>query len=123
MTDFSFGRNRQVHFDSQEQFFYALGFLANNSHAEIIWEHNEEQGAWASEGRIHCLVPPANFPQNFTFTAGNGNVYARINCNDFVRLLIENHNFACRGLPQDIQLILSTVPQQYHSVFMNGYNA
>lgn len=123
MTCINFGRNGQVHFDSQEQFFYALGFLANNRHAEIIWEHNEEQGAWASEGRIHCLVPPANFPQNFTFTAGNGNVYARINCNDFVQLLIDNHHFSRRGTPQNIQLILSTVPPEYQPLFWNGYNA
>ncbi len=119
----NFGKNNQVYFANDNEYFYALGYLANNNHAEVYWEHNEDQGAWGSEGRIHCLVPPARFPQNFTFTAGKGSVYARINCNDYVGVLVRTHHFAINGALNNYATIISTVPSQYHADFIAGYNA
>ena len=119
----NYGQKNQVSFANEYEYYYALGFLANDNHAELHWEHNEDQGAWGSEGRIHCLVPQHSFPQNFMFTAGRSGVYARINCNDYVEALINYHNFSYNGNPNNILNILSTVPEQYKDTFMNGYNA
>ena len=83
MLKMKYGSTDQVSFKNLHEYYFALGFLANNKNAELRWENNEEQGAWGSEGRIHCLVPPSRFPQFFRFTAGRGKVYARINCNEF----------------------------------------
>ncbi len=121
MKQLSYGNKGQVSFDSWDEYYYALGFLANRSNAELRWEHNEDQGAWGSEGRIHCMIPETHFPQYFLFTAGRGNVYARINCNDYVATLVMEHNFATGGRRQDLDAIRSTIPTQYLNVFEDGY--
>lgn len=115
--------NGQVQFETWEEYYYALGFLSNNRYAEIKWEHNEDQGAWASEGRIHCLVPKTQFPPFFRFTAGRGRIYARINCNEYVENLVEEHGFLTNCARQDYNVILATVPHQYIQSFLDGYNA
>ena len=104
-----YGAQNQVSFRDLHEYYFALGFLANEKNAEIRWENNEEQGAWGSEGRIHCLVPEDKFPQFFRFTAGRGAVYARINCNDYVGALVTEHNFNYNSKGQNVAAILETV--------------
>lgn len=114
--------NGQVQFQTWDEYYFALGFLANFRFADIRWEHNEEQGAWGSEGRIHCLVPQSQFPPFFRFTAGVGKVYARVNCNEYVETLVDDHGFSTNGRTQDFNVILRTVPPQYVQAFLNGYD-
>jgi len=122
MRGYVYGRNGQVVFSSSEEFYYTLGFLADSRRAAIYWEHNEDQGAWGSEGRIHCLISEELFPAFFKFTAGRGSgVYARINCNDYVGCLVEDHKFKTRGVRQNVEEIMSTVPDQYRDIFLKGY--
>lgn len=117
-----YGQKGQVSFHDLSEYYYAMGFLADSRRAELRWEHNEDQGAWGSEGRIHCLVPESMFPPFFSFTAGRGNVYARINCNDYVGTLITDHNFSYNGKKNNIDEIIKTVPEQYLQLFYDGYN-
>lgn len=121
MPKLVYGRNYQVRFKSYHEYYLALGFLANDSNCELRWEHNEDQGAWGSEGRIHCLVPSSHFPQFFKFTAGRGNIYARINCNDYVSELVMTHNFKYNGKWQDLSSIKMTVPKEFLDDFDKGY--
>lgn len=121
MENLTYGSQGQVSFPDWHQYYYALGFLANPQNAEIRWENNEEQGAWGSEGRIHCLVPESCFPQNFRFTAGRGNIYARINCNDYVGVLVKQHRFNYNSRGQNVDAIVATVPDEYRQDFMDGY--
>lgn len=122
MRGYIYGRNGQVAFSSSEEFYFALGFLADSRRAAIYWEHNEDQGAWGSEGRIHCLIPEERFPAFFKFTAGRGaGVYARINCNDYVGCLVEDHKFKTKGVRQNVEEIMATVPEQYRDIFAKGY--
>ena len=121
MAKLRFGQQGQVSFRDQEEYYYALGFLANSRNAELRWENNEDAGAWGSEGRIHCLVPEDRFPQCFRFTAGRGVIYARINCNDYVGTLITEHNFGYNGNSHNIEKILETVPVRYRDAFKEGY--
>lgn len=116
-----YGAQNQVSFRDLHEYYFALGFLANEKNAEIRWENNEEQGAWGSEGRIHCLVPEDKFPQFFRFTAGRGAVYARINCNDYVGTLVTEHNFNYNSKGQNVAAILETVPDSYRKDFKDGY--
>ena len=118
-----YGTQWQVSFSDLNEYYFALGFLANSRNAEFRWENNEDQGAWGSEGRIHCLVPETQFPQCFRFTAGRGNVYARINCNEYVGHLVTNHNFNYNSRGQNLEKILETVPEQYRRVFQDGYGS
>ncbi len=123
MPKLKYGNSDQVAFGDLHEYYFALGFLANTRNAELRWENNEEQGAWGSEGRIHCLVPQSRFPQFFRFTAGRGNVYARINCNEYVGTLVSSHNFACNGRKNNVESIVSTVPEKYREDFWAGYGA
>lgn len=123
MVKLVYGSQKQVEFKTLSDYYFAMGFIANSHNAEIRWENNEDQGAWGSEGRIHCLVPQSYFPQFFRFTAGRGNVYARINCNEYVANLVQHHNFNYNTKYQDIKKILSTVPAEYYKSFQDGYGS
>lgn len=49
----SFGRNGQVQFANEHEFYKFWGYLAkSDGSTSLVWEHNENQGAWGSEGRI-----------------------------------------------------------------------
>lgn len=121
MPRLRYGQKGQVSFRNLTEYYYAMGFLADSRRAELRWEHNEDQGAWGSEGRIHCLIPESRFPAFFTFTAGRGNVYARINCNDYVGTLITENNFSYNGGWNNVEKIRKTVPEQYLKAFDDGY--
>ena len=80
-----FGRNKQISFTCPEDYYELLGFLAkSDGSVSLTWENNEDQGAWGSEGRV-CFhtrrLPSAGC---LRFTAGNGSIYKRVNCNAFV---------------------------------------
>lgn len=116
----SYGSNGQVHFSDEKEYYYALGFLASAKRTSMHWEHNEEQGAWGSEGRIHCYKELSLFPLSFRITAGTGTVLGRINCNDYVKELEETHYFSYGRVNQDTTLIMSTVPARYRADFLRG---
>ena len=112
MAQLIFGTKRQISFASDAEFFEALGFLCKNSgRTSIHWEHNEDQGAWGSEGRIHCYFDIPVFPNYFNsaFTAGVGRIAHRINCNEYIEYIVANHGIVF-GLAQDQVLVLRTVP-------------
>ena len=118
-----FGTNGQIQFDNENQYYQLLGYLAkSNGSTSLVWEHNEDQGAWGSEGRIQIYT--YNMPQigHYALTAGNGgNVISRINCNEFVENLRTNHNFRY-GKVQDVNSIRATIPDEYLSDFDSGLN-
>lgn len=118
-----YGKKGQVHFKNESEYYYALGFLASGKRTDLRWEHNENQGAWGSEGRIHCYNDLNLFPQSFSITTGVGNVLGRINCNIYVAILVNEHGFTLGPVPQNISYIRSTVPPKYYLDFDNGVNA
>lgn len=122
MPQLVFGTNHQISFVSNSQFYEALGFLAkNNGTTSIQWEHNETSGAWGSEGRIHCYKNIASFPIYFSraFTAGNGSILFRINCNEFIEYIVNTHNFIL-GYSQNINNIIQTIHSSYLVDFNRG---
>jgi len=93
----------------------------SNGETSLVFEHNEQQGAWGSEGRIqiHTSDFPTKWP-TFPTTAGNGgNVLSRINCNEFIKEIVANHAFV-EGGKQDIDSIRATIPSAYVDDFNNG---
>ena len=124
MAQLIFGTNQQIQFASDNDFFEALGFLSkNDGTTSIHWEHNENQGAWGSEGRIHCYKNIANFPAYFSnaFSSGVSNIIHRINCNEYIEYLATNHDFQF-GHNQDVNAITATIPAQYLGDFNRGLN-
>lgn len=122
MAQLIFGTKSQIQFNNDSEFFEALGFLSkNDGTTSINWEHNENQGAWGSEGRIHCYKNIASFPIYFSvaFTAGVGNIIHRINCNEYIEYIVKNHSFVM-GATQNQVAVLATVPAINAADFNRG---
>ncbi len=118
----NFGTKNQVHFASENEYYQFLGYLAkSDGSTSIAWEHNEEQGAWGSEGRIKIYIDDFPFIENFDLTAGVGSIISRINCNEFVESIATDHNFIL-GDAQNVDDIRNTIPAEYLSDFNHGLN-
>lgn len=117
-----FGTERQIQFADEHEYYSLLGYLAkSDGSTSIVWEHNEDQGAWGSEGRIQLHTNMPNI-WNLKYTAGNGgNVLQRVNCNEFVENIRRDHGFVY-GKIQDVDIIRNTVPMQYQVDFDRGLN-
>lgn len=122
----TFGTRGQVSFRNDNEFYEALGFLSkNNGTTSLNLEHNEMQGAWGQEGRIHFYEDRDGtahpYPQYFSraFTRGTGNIIHRINCNEYMEYIVINHGFQYSG-NQNVQAILSSIPNNFHSDFYRG---
>ena len=105
----TFGTQNQMRFADDHEFFQFLGYLAKS---------DEEQGAWASEGRIQ-LFKPLPIAWNVRITAGVGNIYGRINCNQFIECIRSQFGFI-EGGKQDIPSIVSHIPKEYLENFNDG---
>jgi len=122
MAQLIYGTVQQIQFQSDNEFYETLGFLAkNDSTTSIHWEHNETSGAWGSEGRIHCYKNITNFPAALSdvFTAGVGNVLHRINCNEYVACILNFHQFVI-GNTQNQGRIIATIPAIHLVDFNRG---
>ena len=121
----NFGSINQVRFSNENEYYETIGFLAKSTNdIAIRWERNKDSGAWENEGRIEFYIDKDTLPTScyFKHTAGNGgNVLSRTNCNEFVKNLVDNHNFSY-GFIQDYNAIRDTVPAQYQSDFDRGYS-
>ena len=115
----SFGSRWQIQFADEHEYYKFLGYLAkSDGTTSLVWEHNEDQGAWASEGRIQILSP-IPYPFQLQKTAGVGNILSRVNCNEFIENIRINHKFIT-GKYQDIVNIRTTIPEEYMMDFEEG---
>lgn len=116
-----FGRKGQITFNSEADYYEFLGYLSKNDDTtRIVWEENNEQGAWAEEGRIQFYTPqPKQLGVTLMHTAGNSTIVSRVNCNEFIENIKANHNFVLSG-KQNVVAIKATVPAKYLKHFENG---
>lgn len=117
----TFGSKNQIRFTSESEYFKLLGFLAKSDGSTVlVWENNDLAGAWAKEGRILFYVPkPASLNVILLETAGLGRILFRVNCNEFIQSIRNDHNFLL-GESQDIPTIRATVPVQFLPDFEAG---
>lgn len=117
----TFGTQNQMQFADDHEFFQFLGYLAkSDGSSSLVWEHNENQGAWGSEGRIH-LYNSLPVAWNVRITAGNASIYGRINCNDFVEHICNSYGFV-HGKAQNVDAIRTFIPSDNLSDFDEGLN-
>lgn len=115
-----YGTQGQISFNSDTEYYQALGYLAkSDGTTSLTWENNENQGAWGSEGRIYFYIDEPQITGYFRHTKGRGNIISRVNCNEFLANLYQNHNFV-NGATQDIDAIRATIPSKYISDFNYG---
>ncbi|MBD0850517.1 hypothetical protein [Maribacter arenosus] len=116
----SFGSKKQIIFNSEGEFYEFLGYLTKNDGTTVlVWEFNDKSGAWAQEGRILFFSQPQNLRADLSQTAGVGRIVSRVNCNEFIENLKQNHSFVL-GEIQDVAAVRNTVPQQFLGDFDNG---
>jgi len=117
----SFGTRNQVNFDNEADYYEFLGYLAKDDNTtRLVWEHNDEQGAWAKEGRIQFYVAqPAALRAKLSHTAGIASIVSRVNCNDFLEHIVLYHHFVFNGSQKAVN-IRSSIPAAYKADFDRG---
>ena len=116
----NFGTQNQIQFSNENEYYELLGYLAKSDvTSSLVWEHNEDQGAWGSEGRIKFYISNPPLSCSLNHTAGVGNVISRVNCNEFIENIATNHGFVMGGI-QNIVNIRGTVPAQFQADFNRG---
>lgn len=121
----NYGIYDQIVFKDEDEFYFTLGFLAKSDKTtRFVFERNSQQGARTDEYRIHCLKNLATFPNALfnAFTSGRGSVLHRINCNEYIDLLISSFGFEIIEV-QNAVLIRSKVPTKYLTSFNKGLNS
>ncbi len=119
-----FGKNEQVIFNNNNEYYELIGFLAKNDNStQLKWEHNDVKGtAWGKEGRIEFFKEVESLSCSIKHTAGNGGrVLSRVNCNDFIQHIRNTHYFV-EGFIQDIDLVSQTIPAEHKVDFERGLN-
>lgn len=118
-----FGTKQQIEFDSESEYYEFLGYLAkSDGSTNLVWERNDESGAWGPEGRIEFnQASPSSLGANLLHTAGRDSIVSRVNCNEFVTHIVDQHSFEY-GSTQDRDVIKSTIPTEYHPDFDRGFN-
>lgn len=85
MSQLVYGRNGQVHFDTEREKQIAIEYILTSPNVDFsIHENNQDQGAWGPEDRIH-FRSSTGVPDCLKriMTAGKGSMYGRINCAEF----------------------------------------
>jgi hypothetical protein len=123
MAQLIFGKSltRKIIFASDNEFYEALGFLCNvNNNIRLVLERNDQQGAWAPEGRMEFFLN-RNYPLYFvnSFTAGVGRKIHRTNNTEYCDYLKNNHAII-DGFVQNINNVRATIPAQFIADFNRG---
>ena len=87
MSQLVYGRDGQVHFDTEEEKQIAIEYILTSPNVNfLIHEDNQKQGAWGPDERIH-FRSAEGVPECLKriMTAGNGSIYGRINCAEFCK--------------------------------------
>ncbi|MFA0196690.1 hypothetical protein AB4501_25830 [Vibrio sp. 10N.222.55.E8] len=120
-------RSPYLVFSNEKHFYYALGFLVHaieTRSCRLVWENNQDLGAWGHECRIQIFNRISEFENLYTnrVSAGVGNILGRINCNQYLEHLTQHHSFSFQSEP-DYQSVKATVPIVYQQDFDDGYSA
>lgn len=116
-----FGKKDQIKFNTLKAYYEFLGYLAkNDGSTRLVYEDNNDQGAWGREGRIEFLKSvPISLKAKLKHTAGNGSIISRVNCNDFLDHIKSNHKFLFTNT-QNLESIRKTIPINYMTDFDSG---
>nr|DAR33973.1 MAG TPA: ATP-dependent DNA helicase [Caudoviricetes sp.] len=123
MANLVWGKAQQLSFADDHEYYQALGSLCRRGSYTITFETNSQTESWGDAFRIKCLESDSRTPDAFINAMRNAR---RINCNDYVQHLYEQHDFdfdvANKVLHGDFEKVKRTVPTRYHHDFEDGYN-
>lgn len=123
MANLVWGKAKQLSFADNHEYYQALGSLCRYGSYTITFETNSQTESWGDAFRIKCLEIDSRTPDAFINAMRNAR---RINCNDYVQNLYEQHDFdfdvAHKVLHGNFEKVKRTVPTSYYDDFENGYN-
>lgn len=117
----TFGTKGQISFDTKADYYEFLGYLAKeDGTTKVVWETNDDQGAWGQEGRIQFyVVQPATLAAKLLHTSGRGNITSRVNCNEFIEHIANFHDVLPNG-PQNKAKIRASIQSSHLRDFDRG---
>jgi hypothetical protein len=126
MTQLVYGKIKQLQFQSEQDLYISIGFLAK-AKIRLYTEDNDinlsgVEGAWANEWRMSFSDIPANTPQSIkdSIKPNKDGSNPRLNNKEFINDLLKlKHNFQLGNI-QNIPNIKATIPQNYISNFDYG---
>lgn len=122
MSKIIFGKNEQIVFNGEEEKYFSIGFLCNSSNATITIEDNATRGSYTDAWRIR-VKNTESLCDGLNNALRDSN---RINCNEFIQYLICVHRFECDDnvhITADYDDVIETIPDEYKSYFIEGYNS
>lgn len=132
MAQLDWGTGIGLHFNSDNEYYETLGFLAKSPSLVDIYTHeNEESGAWAGQGKLDTTIEKRSLPDGLkrSFIQSGD---SRLSVTDYVRNLVINHGFTkyydptgnkytFYRFPENVESVRNTVPSKYISDFDRGY--
>ena len=91
MGVFDFGT---LKFNNEKEYYNALGAFCNSRAFSISYEPNKATGSYADAYRIRKLATTKELIEPIEKAIRNGN---RINCNKYVKHILDKHNFVQNG--------------------------
>jgi hypothetical protein len=136
MAILHWGRGIGLHFENDNEYFYTLGFLANQRHGVEIYTHdNQASGAWSGQGKLALQKNrkirnlPRALDVAFGYSGDN-----RLSVTEYVKELVKKHRFVGHRdptgnrytyyrFPLSLEEVLQTVPDVYKDEVTKGFNA
>ena len=117
-----FGDQNIITFRDNSKLYEAIGYLSNFSKRGLNISIESYNNKWGVEYRI-WLKNVVNAPYDIrsAFSKGTQSYVARLNCNEFIHHLINEHCFAVDEIVS-VDVIRATIPFEYIDDFDRGYN-
>lgn len=126
MIQLVYGRMKQLNFQSKQDLYISIGFLAK-AKIRLYIEDNDinfsgGEEAWAKEWRMSFSKIPTNTPQSIkdSIKPNKDGSNPRLNNKEFINDLLKLKCDFQLGNTQDIAKIRTTIPSQYISDFDYG---
>ena len=123
MVNLIWGKEGQLQFANEEEYYEVLGALCNQNVFRISFEKNTLTNSWGDAYRIHCDMDEDNLLVPLRNALRDG---YRINCNEYIMNLIDAHNFqlspTTKKVYGNVDEVRETVPEKYIPVFDEGYS-
>ncbi|GEM_PF-199682 len=122
MIKLVYGKEGQLYFDNEREYYETLGALCNEKVFYISFEENSKTNSWSDAYRIRCKIGKDRLLEPLQRAVRDRN---RINCNEYIKNLHDNHKFEYiseeKRLKGYYNEVIKTVPDKYVEAFNKGY--
>jgi len=127
MAQLVYGRTKQLNFQSEQDLYISIGFLAKAKIRLYIEDNNINfsggEEAWAEEWRMSFSEIPDNTPQSIidSIKPNQDGSNPRLNNKEFINDLLKSQHAFQLGSSQNIENIRDTIPNNFLNDFNDGF--